>query len=775
VNITGRRADTGGTMRIRKNHLALCGLILLTAASLPARVVFDGLDLSADDRLLFRARSAGGGAVDQSALFMATVTDLKIRQLTAFPEKIDVLEGGRTLQVRNAFGALRLNVVGGLPAGIPGFPSFMDGAPALGGRVEDMAPSADGKWILYVEPVSAAYGNLVLIDAATGKRTPVSRNVERPGRVFPAQWSPDSRVFVYAREGRLYYQSSTASPVSSVDERYRLIGDGLISSIYWGATGDFFYIRGSTVYRVRSSELFARALYADFLEIGQVSGKIPFEFDANFDEFWVAPDSRSLLLSKGGRNLFYYPLNIDDYAAGFESSLPYLLLPRSCSDLSVLWSPAGLVTVIVSLPRNEGKKILVYRLDLAENVGPETFYELETPVGAGADLSPDGTRALIWGAEGAALYDYVNWKALKVLGTRKSYAARWLGNEDFILADEARIERMNVAGKKNLVCLAAADRQGYQEKTGLVLAMKDGLWFGTDGRSPWKEIPAAAPRAPATAGERYRVYLEQQASGPYENLPMIRNVSGVGTTSLLLKNGMAYDELPKAEDPPPDVAGPFNHGRRTGLRDLSLTFDLIDDAEGLPFVLDTLGRFGIRATFFLNGEFIRRHPAAAREIAEAGHETASLFFAPIDLSDSRYSIDAEFIRRGLARNEDEFYQASGYELALLWHAPHYAVSPELMKAAASVGYTTLGRDLDPLDWVSRSELRRAALPYLPASALTDRIMELKKPGSIIPIRLGVPSGGRDDYLFGRLDVLLDALVRAGYRVVPVSTLIERAK
>ena len=30
-----------------------------------------------------------------------------------------------------------------------------------------------------------------------------------------------------------------------------------------------------------------------------------------------------------------------------------------------------------------------------------------------------------------------------------------------------------------------------------------------------------------------------------------------------------------------------------------------------------------------------------------------------------------FIRRGLARNEDDFYEATGSELSLVWHMPNY--------------------------------------------------------------------------------------------------------
>ncbi len=217
----------------------------LAAAPLQARVVFDGLDLAEDDRLLFTAKAGGDGASVQNALFMANVATLAVRQLTAFPEQVDILESGRTVQIRNAFGSARIPISGGLPRSIAGFPSFADGAPVLGGRVEAMAPSKDGKWILYVEPVTAAYGNLVLINAANGSRTLITRDVERPGRSFPALWSPDSRVFVYNREGKLYYHSVTASTSSSVDERYRAIGDGSIASVYWGLSGDFFYLRGS--------------------------------------------------------------------------------------------------------------------------------------------------------------------------------------------------------------------------------------------------------------------------------------------------------------------------------------------------------------------------------------------------------------------------------------------------------------------------------------------------------------------------------------------------
>ena len=299
-------------MRHTRRRAPLYALLLCLVASLPAflpaATVFDGLDMGNDDKLLFRAGTGGDGSLLQSALFITRLGSGQIGQLTAFPERIELIENGRLLQVRNPFGAVRIPVTGGLPRSVGGFPSFVSGAVVQAGRTENMAASPDGKWILYVEPTTSAFGRLVLVDSATGYRVPVADNVERPGKIFPASWSPDSRVFVYARDRRLFFRAVDSANAPIIDERYRMVGEGAIPSIRWGVAGDFYYLRGSTVYRVRGSDLFARSLYSDFLEIGTVAGKIPFEFDPNFDSFWNAPDGSAILLAKGGRNIFYFPL-----------------------------------------------------------------------------------------------------------------------------------------------------------------------------------------------------------------------------------------------------------------------------------------------------------------------------------------------------------------------------------------------------------------------------------------------------------------------------------
>ncbi|MDR2371105.1 MAG: polysaccharide deacetylase family protein [Treponema sp.] len=732
-----------------------------------AKVGFRGLDLSDDNRLLFRAESSGGGAPSQHGLFISRLTDLALQQITAFPEKMELLDGGGTLQVQNVFGAVRIPLSGGLPRNIPGFPSFIAGVPAAGGRTGDIAASSDGRWALFVEPETYAYGNLVLLEIQSGRTRTVVRHIERPASCFPASWSPDSRVFIYSREGKLYYYA-VGSP-AGMDERFRLIGEGGINSVTWSANGDFFYLKGDLIYRVRGPELFTRTLYANFLEIGSLAGKIPFEFDPAFDFFRMSDDARSVLVCRGRRAVFYCLLEPDDYASNVRAVLPYVLIPRSSLGVVFLWSPAGIITVMAQVPsaNSRGAETLAWRLRAD---GKEVnFVPLQGAPGSEALLSPDGRRVLIWGEDGVFLYDYVNWRLIGKVSERPGFSCLWINDEEFISGDSGRIERINVRGGRSLLCLSAADEFGFEERGSRVFAKNGGAWFATDGRSPWTETAGANVRKTSLVSGRYRVYLERQFHGPYENLPMIRNTASTGTAPLLPAVQYTGEPLPPAEEE--GVPGLFTHGPRGGRREVALCFDLYDDASGLPEVLSALRRYGITATFFLNGDFIRRHPGAAKEIAEAGHEAASMFFAPIDLSDARYRIADEFVARGLARNEDEYYRATGRELSLFWHPPYYAVSAEICAAASRAGYRTVGRDVDPMDWVSRNSQSR----QYSASDTIDRIMRQKRPGSIIPVRLGLLSGGRNDYLFLRIEVLLDALVRSGYETVTVSTLLEHAR
>jgi hypothetical protein len=730
-------------------------LINAAPASGAAKIRFSGLDISNDGRALFRADSYNS-VREENALFVSMLADLSVKQLTAFPQNIDLLENGRMILVRNSFGWTRIPVAGGVPVLFKEHPSFIERSDVSALSIKNAEVSKDGKWLVSLESVSAAYGDLVLIHISSGAKTLVASRVEKSDRAFPVRWSPDSRAFIYERDRKLYYYqapATAAAPVAPphVEERYRLIGEGSVSCVAWEEEGDFFYINGSTVYRIKGSEVFFRSMYRDFMEIGYPSGTLPFVFDPDFDEFYIAPDANSLLISKANRvnrTLFFYPLGVSGGTA-----LPCLQLPEMSRGVTALWSSANIITIFA---RN-GTDQSVYRLNAAALAGSSagavagaSFVPLASPGMDNAALSPDGRRALLWGKKGAVLYDYVAWRKIQSVSDAPTYSCIWLG-DDFIIGDEKRIERVHInqdnSATHHLICLSSADSFAFEAETNRILAQNNGEWFVTDGRLAWAGLQEPVLRPTSLVSGRYRVYLEKQESGIYENLPMIRNITSVGTTPLIRVR---------------DSSG-FAEG---GV--IALCFDLYDDATGLGHVLDALDFFNIKATFFLNGECLRRYPEAAKRIANAGHEAASLFFAPLDLSTSRYIIDADFISRGLARNEDEFFAATGKELALLWHPPFYAAPPKTEEFALSSGYKTIERDVDPGDAVTRAEALRLGLPFRSASGMIEAIMEKKRDASVVPVRLGLLQGGRDTYLYNRIFVLLDALVSAGYSVVPVS-------
>ena len=142
-----------------------------------------------------------------------------------------------------------------------------------------------------------------------------------------------------------------------------------------------------------------------------------------------------------------------------------------------------------------------------------------------------------------------------------------------------------------------------------------------------------------------------------------------------------------------------------------------------------------------------------------------------DLTAKGFIIDEEFIRRGLARNEDDFFACTGKELSLLWHAPYYKANPTVINAGQKAGYAYIsvaGGNKDAVVLESNSS------EYRTASQLIEEYLQELKSGkptlSVIPVSTGVSSGTRSDFLYEKLNLLINLLLDCGYEIVPVSSL-----
>jgi hypothetical protein len=187
----------------------------------------------------------------------------------------------------------------------------------------------------------------------------------------------------------------------------------------------------------------------------------------------------------------------------------------------------------------------------------------------------------------------------------------------------------------------------------------------------------------------------------------------------------------------------------------------------LTRILSVLKEYDVPATFFVNGEFVRRYPSETKQVAASGYECASLFFTNADLTGKGFVVDADFIRRGLARNEDEFYAATGKELSLFWHAPFYRVSADMKKAANASGYRYVDCGKWSLDTQTFEEALRRNEHYLTASEIISYYAANAHDMTIIPVITGISKGSRSDYLYDKLDLLITALWDAGYEIVPI--------
>jgi len=146
------------------------------------------------------------------------------------------------------------------------------------------------------------------------------------------------------------------------------------------------------------------------------------------------------------------------------------------------------------------------------------------------------------------------------------------------------------------------------------------------------------------------------------------------------------------------LRGPLGVEDRTaGGLGYALTFDDGPHAQGTPAVLEALAARGVRATFFLVGEQVRRNPALAGELVAAGHEVALHCDRHRNLLRLTPRQVREDIARALAAIED-----SAGRTPKLYRPPYGVLNAAALRIAREHGWRTLLWSDWGRDWEARA-------------------------------------------------------------------------
>jgi peptidoglycan-N-acetylglucosamine deacetylase len=134
---------------------------------------------------------------------------------------------------------------------------------------------------------------------------------------------------------------------------------------------------------------------------------------------------------------------------------------------------------------------------------------------------------------------------------------------------------------------------------------------------------------------------------------------------------------------------------------VALTFDTEHPGrpyppEGTDRILDVLGDRRVRATFFLQGRWVRAHPGPARRIAADGHVVGnhSNHHAPMD------GLTDEWLRRDVTRAQETILELTGADPRPWFRCPFGSGmrDPRVLGHLGELGYRHVGWDVDPEDW-----------------------------------------------------------------------------
>lgn len=699
-------------------------------------IKFDNLTINSGDDLLYSVSHEIPGVKPYSTLFSLHLDkDKEISGtnlpdiLTCYPEKIDVISGGKKLQVRNRWGTAIYDFDKSSLSWIARSSIIPEKSFSLGPIVS----SPDGAWCVFVRKTGAQTGELIIENVETRKYVILDKNASFSFSQVPVKWSGTSRQFVYEKNGSVYFcNPENMFKGSQIEEKYRRIGNGTVESIQWASDEALVYIDRDIIYFLDSKELTTFGMYASIVTPGKIIGRLSEKFDPARMIFKTNRNVSEIVIAKENNFISYYKLDSANQK-NFVKLINYKSYQDIFSDsfkFTILWPENSKPIIWTDMISDEGKKCSACYMFNETNDIVKIAYAEETV--ANPAVSPDGKYLAF--AKGNSVFVYLisPWSFCCEIKNEKAECIAWKDNDSLVIGGTETVRLWKKSSSKESVLFLSSVKNVFWNYDRDVIAFtsddKPYLYF--KNLNTWKAVNETAVQKKAVVqNENFRVFTGKAANLRYDNAIFVRTLGdNVNTFSL-------YPETQK---------------KSPAKKKIAISFDAVNNTDGINQILAVIRNYNLDCTFFINGEYIRRYPKETKKIAKCGFECGSMFYTPVDLTLEEFIIDSDYIKKGLARNEDEFFACTGKELSLIWHAPFYKTSQLIKQAGSEAGYSYIDFPVDQTVMESKA-----------GKSTIDKV---------IPVTIGSSYDPMEIRYYEKLELLINTLLDSDYEIVPVSAL-----
>ena len=181
----------------------------------------------------------------------------------------------------------------------------------------------------------------------------------------------------------------------------------------------------------------------------------------------------------------------------------------------------------------------------------------------------------------------------------------------------------------------------------------------------------------------------------------------------------------------------------------AISFDAAWGNEDTQMLIDILGKYNVKATFFVVGDWVDKYPESVKALHDAGHEVMNH-----SLHHDHYNaLTADQVVADVTACNEKISELTGVT-PTLFRCPYGEYDDHVINAVNSMGMTAVQWDVDSLDWKGIS-----------AAEIQKRVLSKVQPGSIILFHNAAENTPE------ALPGIIESLLADGYTIVPISKIL----